>query len=143
MYYWEIVDYEGNVTYIPPDAVEKVRKKREAGLPIQTTSGDITPNQIKHFRVSNRPYNQVPLLEAVSEAFNEPLLNEDGSIVYRWVKKLVPSRLYQKHYSALPSYHSLGEQNGMAWIAFKQPVHQVNTNEVEYCTEDEIKRLTT
>lgn len=140
-YYWEIIRRDEPPILIPPDAVDTVKKRWDAGQPIHTTSGSVPHHQILDFRISTTRYTTQPLLEEVSQAFNEPMV-EDGNVAYKWVKKLVPGRMYQKHYSAIPAYRKLSEQSGMVWIAFKQPVHQIDSMQVDVCTEVEVSHLT-
>jgi hypothetical protein len=141
-YYWELIQFDGTRIEIPPSAVEVVNRRWSNGDPIITDSMTIPANQIKTFRKTNKLFGQQPLLEAAAQAFNEPVLNEDGSIGSRWVKKSVTQTQYNKHYSAISAYRHLGEEQGMVTVAFRLPIHQIDHSNVDDCTEAEVLRLT-
>ena len=139
-YYWEIVQFDGTTTRIPPTAVEVVKRRMGSGEPINTTSMVIPTNQIKSFRKTDTPFETTPLLESVAQAFKQPLISNEGEIDVRWVKKMVTQAKWDSYYSKL-SYRRLGEFNGMVTVAFKLPVHLINAQMVDYCSEDEISQL--
>ena len=142
-YYWELVQYDGTRIEVPPEAVPVVQRRWDNGEPIHTSDMTIPANQIKFFRKTSKRHSAQPLLEAAAQAFNEPVIDEaTNSIKARWVKKHVPQREYTKHYAQIPAYRKLGEDSGMIVVAFAQPVHMIDTNKVEYCTEEEIQQLT-
>lgn len=141
-YFWELVQFDGAVILIPPNAVETVKRRWDNGDPIHLRSGSIPHNQIKAFRLTDKQYNSQPAIEAVAQAFHEPLTGEDGSIKARWVKKNVTQANWSKHYHAIPSYHQIGDFNGMVTVAFRLAVHDIDTNLVEPCTDEEVNRLT-
>lgn len=141
-YYWEIIRKDEPPVYIPPDKVEQVNKLWKAKEPIPTTNETVQPYTIIAFRISAKRYFRTPLLEEAAQAFNSPVLTDEG-IQARWVKRLVPRRMYDKHYGSIPGYHMLSEQNGLVFVAYRLPVHLINLGEVEYCSQHEIERLTT
>jgi hypothetical protein len=149
-FYWEIVEYDGTVTYIPPSMVDVVKKRRDNGQPINTNIRSITPNQIKKFQITNRPYSQAALPtgdieEEVSQAFKQPAYTTvDGEqmIRGRWVKKTVTMDKWNRYFSQLPAYKFLEESSGMAVIAFKLALHDIDVYTTPYCTPDEVTRLT-
>jgi hypothetical protein len=141
-YYWELLQFDGTVTQIPPNAVDTIKRRWDAGEPIHLSIGSIPANQIKAFRLTDKLYNSQPLIEEVAQAFKEPLLSEDGSIKARWVKKHVTNEKWNKHYSAIHSYRHLGAENGMTIIAFKVPTHLIDYSMVQDCDDNDIKRLT-
>lgn len=123
-----------------PSAVEVIRRRWDAGEPIHFPDMTIPAHQIVEFRRTSRPYGQ-PLLDAAAQAFNEEMTNPDGSIVFRWVKKNVTSREYNKSYRGLPAYRRLGEENGMVVVAWRLPVHEIDVRSMSYCDENEINVL--
>lgn len=127
---------------IPPDKVQVVKKRWDNGDPIHLTTGSIPADRIKSFRISGTPFTATPLLEAAAQAFNEPILNEDGSIVCRWVKRNIPSDKWNRHFSSIPAYKRLGDSGGMVVMAYKLPIHEVDVHTTSYCTDDEVVRLT-
>lgn len=149
-YYWEITERDGTVTKIPPDSVEVVQRRWGDGKPIHTRTRSIPANQITSFRITGQRYSDQPLIEAASQAFREPIYTktvekgvEYEAIQARWVKSVMPMERWQRYYSNIPSYHYLGEVNGMAEVAFVVATHSIDVNKTAYCTEDEITRLTT
>lgn len=142
MFYWELILKDDTRYEIPPDVVDVVTRKMKAHDPVALSTATVPYSEIKHFRITNKPYGQQPLLEAAAQAFNEPVINEDGSIAAKWVKQLVTQREYARYYAAQPSYRSLGDEAGMVIVAHRLPVHQIDSTKVDYCTDDEISSLT-
>lgn len=138
-FYWELVQFDGTTLDVPPDLVAQVKSRMEQKLVINTSSMVIPANQVKYFRKTSKPFNPQPLLEDVSRAFKTPLLNEDGSIQYKWIKRLLTSREWAKLGS--PAYRRLPDENGMVVVAFKQPTHQIDLQKTIELTEDEISKL--
>lgn len=138
-YYWELIQFDGTRLDIPPDAVEVVKRRMASGQTINTKTMSIPSNQIKTFRQTEKRFNSQHLLEEVAQAFKEPLETEDG-VQSRWVKRDVMQNKWEKYFAAIPSYRLLSEDNGMASIAYKLPVHLI-TETVSNCTEDEIAKL--
>ena len=141
-YYWELVQHDGTILEIPPEAVEAIKRRLDTGDPIHTKTMSIPTNQVKYFRQTERLVTAAPLLEAVAQAFNEPIEAENGSIKAKWVKKQVPSRMYSKHYAAIPAYRTLENEGHMVTIAFKLPIHLIDPRKLTECTVEEISRLT-
>lgn len=143
--FWELIQKDGTIIEIPPEAVATVKRRWEAGLPIHTKyQGSIPPSQIAAFRPTGKPANAQPLLEEVARAFNEPVIEErengETVVIVKWVKKRVPQQRWEKYYS--PSgYKRLGDEMGMVTIAWRQPVHLIDPQQVEYCSEQEIQQL--
>ena len=140
-YYWLLTQHDGTETEIPPQAVAHVKRKMASNQPINLKTATIPINQIKSFRITERPFSDVHLLEEAAGAFGEQMLNEDGSMVIRWVKKAVPQDKWNKLYSANIAYKKLGEENSMVIVAFKVPVHLINQSITTYCTDDEVNIL--
>lgn len=140
-YYWELLTKDGSSIIIPPQSVSKVNKHMAEGTAIVTKAMTIPADQVKSFHVSNRLYSSQPLLDAAAQAFKEPIFNEDGSMVAVWVKKPVTNREYASHYSKIPSYRKLSDDGSHVWIALFLPVHDVDLDKVQYCTEEETTKL--
>lgn len=144
-YYHKLVygDYKDLKTlWIPPASVPDIQKKMSNNEPIHLTgAGTVVPSQIRSFEPSDKPFNPQPLLDAVAGAFNEPVINEDGSIACRWVRKEVTSHQWDKHYGPI-GYKRLGDTVGMVSVAMFMPIHQIDTAKMQYCTDAEISKLT-
>lgn len=138
--YWEIIQFDGTITHIPPDAVDVVKRRLENGQHIHTKTATIPSNQVKSFRQTERQYQDTKLIEEASMAFNEAVLTEEG-VVCRWVKKRVPRDRWDKYYSKIPSYRLLDGKDNMFEIAFQLPIHTVDLHKVSFCTENEINKL--
>lgn len=152
-FYWQITERDGTVTRIPPDSVEVVQRRWGEGKPIHTNTRSIAANQITSFRISNQRYTGQPeqkLLEDASQVFNEPIYSQvEGlhgrkyeAVQARWVKTVVTMERWQRYYSSIPSYHLLGEVNGMAEVAFLVATHDIDVNKTPYCSNAEVQRLT-
>lgn len=149
-FYWEIIERDDTVTKIPPDSVQVVQKRLGNGDPIHTRTRSIPASQVRSFRITGERYSVQPLLEAASQAFNEPILTENTGVngtremvvKTRWVKIIVPMDKWYKYYSASPGYKMLGELNGMAELAISKPIHLIDVNKTPYCTDVEITKLT-
>lgn len=140
-YYWELEQHDGTIVHIPPQAVEIVKRRIDENKPINTTQAVIPINQIRSFRKSSKPYNSERLLEEASRVFNEPVISVNGEALYRWVKMRTTRRKWDSYYSKIGSYKLLGDDEGLVIIAFRLPIHVIDTNTVEYCDEDEVSRL--
>jgi hypothetical protein len=152
-YYW-ILSYgmrdDLEHIYIPPNAVDEVKRKWDAGEPIHTTRGSVPARDIRSFEPSDKPYGDQKLLQAAAKAFNEPVVNtvEDRGITYEsveaeWVKQVVTQRKWDKYYSGIPSYHKLADEGAYVVMAFRLPVHQVDERRTPKCSEQEVKSLLT
>lgn len=147
-YYWELTyrdptDFKTiRKVQIPPASAPNIRKRWDNGEPIHLNTGSIPANQIVGFEKTSKMFSTQRLLDEVAQAFNEPQYNaDDGSMIVRWVKKEVTQDQWNRHFSPIGAYKYLGEGSGMTTIAFRLPVHIIDTTKVEYCTEEEIKRL--
>lgn len=142
--YWELRQWDGTVTMIPPQYRDLVLRKWKAGEPIDMgNNGTISAKSISSFHPSNRPYGAQQLLEAASQIFNEPVINPDGSIQSVWVKRPVSQSWWEKHYSRIPSYKRLHDEDGQVIIAFRMATHEVDVSgTLRRCDEDEVKKLT-
>lgn len=140
-YYWLLETRDGNIVEIPPSAVKTVQRRWDEKLPIHTTNGSIPHTEIKDFRQSSKPHGAQPLMEAAAAAFHEPIVNPDGSIACRWVKKHVSQRDWNKLYAGIPANRKLGDDRGMVVVAVFLPIHEIDTTVHSYCTEEEKKRL--
>lgn len=140
-YYWELEQFDGTVTTIPPNAVERVKTWLANNQPIQLKSAVIPANQVKGFRATSRTFSSQPLLDAAAQAFREPVLNEDGSVICQWVKRSVTQREWSSNYSKIPGYKKLGDDGTHVLMAIFLPVEAIDTYKVQYCTDEESERL--
>lgn len=146
-YYWELVLKDGTKYEIPPKAVELVRKKMTAKEPINMRSAVIPFSEVKDFRQTEKRADLPPLIDDVARAFNEPQYTErvEHGIKYTgvkaaWVKKRVTQERWNNYYSKTMDKR-IGEEDGMVVIAFVLPIHSIDFNEVQYCTQEEVEKL--
>lgn len=138
--------------YVAPASVGVVQKRWDNGDPIHIPGrGSIPANQIRSFEVTGKVYGGTQkLLEDAAQAFGEPLYVEvdlgkgrtETQIQAKWVKKAVTTDQWQRHFSSIPGYNLLREESGMTLIAFRLPVHAIDSSRVQECTIDEVKQLT-
>lgn len=140
-YYWQLTLKDGTTVDIPPKSVEAVQALIKAGKPIHTKSAVIPANFVSIFRQTSNPYGNTKLIDDVARVFNEQELNEDGSIVSRWVKKEVTHEQYQRYYSQILGYKKLEDKDNMAVVAFMLPIHTIDLAKVSYCTPYEEESL--
>lgn len=148
-YYWQLVERDGTVTHVPPQHVAAVQKRLDNEQVIHFSTHSVPHHQVVKFSVSERVFSDKKLLTEAAQAFRTPIIKEtvmpDGrkevSIEARWVKRKVTQERYNKFYSKSPDFHKLGEYAGMVVIAYVVPTHQVNTEETDYLSTDEIRRV--
>lgn len=143
-FYWQLTygDYKDlQSVKIPPASVETIKRRWSAGDVIHLSTGSIPANQVRSFEITDKQFNAVPLLEAASQAFNEPVVTDEG-IGTRWVKKPVTQAKWDKYYSASPGYKYLDQMNNMVMVAFKVATHDVDVTKTPYCNESEVQQLT-
>lgn len=140
-FYWELEQFDGTTTEIPPQAVETIKRRLNDKDMINLKTMSIPANQVKSFKQTSKRYTDQLLIEDVARAFDEPILNADGSIVSKWVKKDVTQNEYNKFY-APSGYKKLTSDGNMVTVAFRLPVHSVDMQKLEYCTDDEVEQLT-
>lgn len=141
-FYWELVLKDGRTIPVRPNLVQRVRQKWDNREVLHFRAESVRPEDIKDFRRTSRPYSDQQLLEAASQAFKQPIINDDGSIASRWVKKLVTPQEYRNQYAGLASYRKLPDQDGMVVVAFCQPTHLIGGQQLAYCTDEEVSMLT-
>lgn len=139
-FYWELILKDGTRYEIPPAGVAVVDRRMKDRDAVKLNTATVPYSEIKYFRQTNKPYGQ-DLLDAAAQAFDEPVENRDGSMVIQWVKKPVTQREYATYYSSIPAYHKVGTENSMVMVAFRLPIHQIDTSLVQPCSPDEISRL--
>lgn len=148
--YWEITLWNGEVTPVKPSSVDYVNERMGRGEGhILTPSGSIAVKDIKHFRPTEREYIEPSgllaapeITEDVARAFQEPMYNDDKSMIVKAVKKKVPVRRYNQYYVSIPSYKLLEMDDQTATIGYKLPVHLINYSRVQDCTaQEEMKVL--
>src|SRR5690242_4882930 len=123
---WELLLKDGRVIDIPPTAVETVKRRWEEHKPINLKSESIPWNDIAKFAKTGKTWGQQLLADGAAQAFKEPVLHEDGSIEFRWVRKDVSGHQWATHFSKIPSYRMLKNEDGLITMAFKLPVHLID-----------------
>lgn len=146
IYYWRLTTKDGRSVLIPPSAVAVVRRRLEARETINTTSITVPFSEVKSFeKTARKDAPNVTLLEEAARAFGDPIITHDDDgremVKARWVKKQVTPGEWGSYYSK-GSYRRLDEEDGFVWVAFVVPVHQINTERVSYCTDEEVRKLT-
>lgn len=144
MYYWELKwgKYPEPIrsVLIPPDKVEVIKRRWGNGDLINLSTSSIPANQIKSFEMTDKPYTEQRLIDAVAQAFKEPVLSGEA-IGSRWVKLNVTQDKWSRFYSVTPGYKNLGEFNGLTVVAFKKAIHDIDVQITPYCDDDEVKQL--
>lgn len=143
-FYWELKygDFkEPRSVMIAPDTVAALQRRWDNGQNIHLKTGTVPANQIRSFEITDKPFGEQRLIESAAQAFKEPIFHGDA-IEVKWVKQIVTRDKHARHYSQIPGYRYLGEDNGMAVIAFRKATHEIDPSVTPYCTEDEINTLT-
>lgn len=141
--YWQLRLKDGTAIDIPPEFVEQVKSLFSKREPIHMKHRTVLYSEIEGYNMIAKRKNDVPLIESAAQAFKEPMYTDDGSVQSRWCKKEVTQSEYQRRFSNLPGYQSLGtSSSGLVVVAFTVPVHLIDVNRVDYCTDDEIRQLT-
>ena len=138
-HYWELKLKDGTSVKVAPTKADIVKAQMKVKGTISTQDREILFNEIESFMMTNEKYaTDQDLLTAVAQAFNDPIFTDEG-IKSAWVKKEVTRTMYEKHYSKL-NYKKL-QDGSLVTIAFVLPLHQIDTNQLDYCTDEEIMRL--
>lgn len=150
-YFWELTLKDDTTIEIPPSGVDVVKRRMANKDAINLRTRSIPYSEVKGFRQTDKRFSTIPLLDEAARAFNEPIYTE--TIVERngeeykyvgvkaaWVKKQVTQDRWQNYYSKTMN-KKLDSDSGMVTIAFVLPVHSIDLNEVQYCTEEEIAKL--
>ena len=135
---WQLELRDKTIIEIPPHLVASVRKRMTAKEPLNLKSRVVPFSQIEKFYETEE--EDTRLLAEASQAFDEPVITEDGAMTYMWVKKTVPSERWNTHYLKIPAYRLLEQLGGSTVMAFRLPMHQL-TNNVTPCTEYEVEKL--
>ncbi len=142
--YWVLELKDGSKIDIPPNYVEEVNKRFIAKEVIPLRNRSIPFSEVKGFERTSRKFFEksadTRLLEETAQAFREPMLTADG-IQARWVKKEVTSDRWERYYSDIPGYKKVESRDGMVWIAWRQPIHQIDPNQTPECTASEVETL--
>jgi hypothetical protein len=142
MNYWELVTYENERISVKPENVQLVQAKLATAEGFITTpTRSIAVKSIKDFVESDKPYTDQKVIEDGARAFGTPMLNPDGSVIVRWVKKSVTRREFGKYYSAHQAYRKISESDNHVMITWKQPVHLIDSQLVSELTQDEERNL--
>lgn len=148
-FYWELTLMSGDKILIPPEYVASVQRKLDAGEYITTSRQKFPAHQVTNFERTSKRKAGTNLLEQAAQAFSEPLTRtrhfkdgtSDEAVSVKWVKKQVTQREWEKYYSP-HGYKKINSAGGVVVVAFRCATHLVDTNNVQYCTTDEVERLT-
>lgn len=146
-YYWHITLWDKEVIPVKPENVGFVKDKLEKGEGhIITGTRTIAVKDIKSFEETDIPYGSKALesgsiVEDAARAFNEPIIGSDGAVAARAVKKYVQRRKWDSHYSNIPAYKLLAEDDGKVLMGFWLPVDQINPQTTEPCSPSDIARM--
>lgn len=139
---WELKTKGGEVLEIPGTHADTVKRRWDAGQPIHTSGGSVDAKMIASFEPTSRQSGQLALQAEAAQVFGEAIATSDTSVEARWVKKAVTTKEFAKHYSNIPAYHPLENNNGMVTIAFKLATHNVDPSNLQYCSQQEVQKLT-
>lgn len=151
-FYWNLTLKDGRVIPIPPQAVDAINNKLKNRQQIVTTEFTVPFWEVKSFDRTSRRKEQASLLEddpvlqeEVARAFNEPIVTQDENgrdmVKAAWIKKEVTSQEWANHAKSGSYKHLERTQNGMVWMAFTMPLHQIKPNIHIKCTQEEIRQL--
>lgn len=142
-FYWNLVMWDGETVKVQPKNAKLIQDKIATGEgAITTPTRSIPIKNIKDFVETSERYIDQKLIEAGAKAFNYPIIEND-SVMIQWVKKSMPRREYNKHYAYIPAYRKISEQDNYVIIAWKQPVHQINSQTMSELSEDDERNLAT
>lgn len=142
MNYWKLLMWDGEEVKVKPENVEFIQAKLDQGEGfIKTPNRSIAVKNIKDFIESDEIYTDQKLLESSAQAFGEAIYNDDGSIIFRWVKKSVPKRQYYKYYAPTPGYRRLSEEENYVTVMWKQPVHLIDLQNMSELTPEDEQNL--
>ena len=148
-FYWELTLMNKDKILIPPEHVATVRRKWQNGENIETTRQVIPAHQITNFEQTSQRRVAPNLLEEAAQAFKEPIIKRrkfkdgtiDEAVSARWVKKQVTNREWEKYY-APHNYRRLNSAGGIVVVAFLCATHLIDPEKLQYCTADEVQKLT-
>lgn len=138
-WYWNLVLKDGTSIEVPPSAAPTIQKRMANKDAINLRTRSIPYSEIKGFEQSDKPFSAQPILSEVAQAFNEPIINPDGSVACQWVKKQVTQDRWHKHYAN--TYYKLADEGGMVVMAWFQPIHDIDVNKMTICTDEEAEKL--
>jgi hypothetical protein len=148
-FYWELTLMNKDKILIPPEYVATVKRKWAAGEQITTSRQVVPAHQIVNFEQTSRRRAGANLIEQASQAFKEPIIRTrefsdgttDEAVATKWVKKQITQREWEKYY-APHNYKRIWGEAGIVVVAFRCPTHLIDVNKVQYCTADEVEKLT-
>lgn len=139
-YYWRLELRDGRVIDIPPRYVDLVKRKMDSRQPIHTNDGSIPFAQVVSFNRSSKEFTDRTLMAGVAQAFNEPLVTDEGEVKAMWAKKRMSRNEYEKQAKG-STYRKIGEEDSFVIVAFVIPVHRFDKSYMEECTDAEIRLL--
>ena len=141
-HYWHLVTWKDEIIKVRPENVKLIQDKlNTAEGYITTPTRSISVKDIKDFIESDEIYTDQKLIEEGSKAFGIPVIDENGSIVVRHVKKSVPRREYIRFYSHNAAYRKLEENDNHVVIVWRQPVHMINSNTMSELSPDDERNI--
>lgn len=143
-HYWYLALWSGEKIRVKPETVAKVRQRLSQQTPIITRDRVIAIKDIKSFDESKEWYNDIDTTSPESEAaraFDEPIIKPNGHVKVTAVKRLITRHDWDKIYGKQPSYKLLYLGEKEVWIAYWLPPNQIDYNQVEECTPEEIDKL--
>lgn len=140
-YYYDLSLRDGRVIPVAPKVVDAVQKLIDAQHPIPSPAGSIPVEDVTEFKKTNRRYTDFRIQEDAARALKETLLNHEGDVKARWVKKEVGRSEYDKYYAKSHAYRHLYDTSDGVMVAFTVPAHLVDTEKVRYCTDEEEQNL--
>jgi len=140
-YYWKLEFKDGNSVLINPRYATEIKRQLKEERMLTTADWVRSISDIKSFEKTSQPlktYKRIGAAEeAVARAFNEPILNDDGSVAAKWVKKPITKIEWTKYYMKQPSYKLLNDYE----VAFRLPTHLIDLTKCTELTEQEIDTI--
>lgn len=137
-FYWKLTMKDGEEILIPSQHAEEIKRQLKTQAHIVTAEWTKNSRDVKSFEATTQPIETVAVTaEEIAQAFKEPMYTAEGAILCRWVKRTVGRREWNSFYSKLAGYRKLAGEE-MAW---RQPIHLLNTKTMTTLTADEIMTL--
>jgi len=140
--YWKLEFKDGNAILINPRYATEIKRQLKEERMLTTADWVRSISDIKSFEKTSQPLKTYKRIEAseeaaIARAFNEPILNDDGSVATKWVKKPIAKIEWTKYYAKQPSYKLLNDYE----VAFRLPTHLIDLTKCTELTEQEIDTI--
>jgi hypothetical protein len=136
--YWKLEFKDGNSILVNPNHATEIKRQLKEGRMLTTADWVRSVSDIKSFEKTSQPIKTFKRIggmkDAVARAFDEPIINDDGSVDAKWVKKLITKIEWVKYYSKQPNYKLLNDSE----VAFKLPTHLIDLDKYTELTQKEI-----